>query len=187
MTNLNVTLSRRGLFKTIPIAAAVPSAASMFITGAAKAQEAEETGFTICDNCNQMPMCGIKFQKQGNTIVSVGNWKEHQQKLLCNKALATLQRLYNPNRLLYPMKRTNPKGSDDPGFVRCSWEEALGMIAANLKAIRENMAQNPFFSSAVILRSLVPLSCAWPVISVLGTMLLNPPLLAVKAPCLLKN
>ena len=137
MTNLNVTLSRRGLFKTIPIAAAVPSAASMFITGAAKAQEAEETGFTICDNCNQMPMCGIKFQKQGNTIVSVGNWKEHQQKLLCNKALATLQRLYNPNRLLYPMKRTNPKGSDDPGFVRCSWEEALGMIAANLKAIRE--------------------------------------------------
>ena len=71
MTNLNVTLSRRGLFKTIPIAAAVPSAASMFITGAAKAQEAEETGFTICDNCNQMPMCGIKFQKQGNTILSV--------------------------------------------------------------------------------------------------------------------
>ena len=79
------------------------------------------------------------------------------------------------------MKRTNPKGSDDPGFVRCSWEEALGMIAANLKAIREKIwPRIRSFSSAVILRSLVPLSCAWPVISVLGTMLLNPPLLAVK-------
>ncbi len=35
------------------------------------------------------------------------------------------------------MKRTNPKGSEDPGFVRISWEEALATIASNLKAIKE--------------------------------------------------
>lgn len=96
-----------------------------------------ETGYTICDNCNQMPMCGIKFHKIGDTIVSVENWTEHPQKILCNKGLATLQRLYNPNRLLYPMKRTNPKGSADPGFVRISWQEALATIAANLDKVRK--------------------------------------------------
>lgn len=35
------------------------------------------------------------------------------------------------------MKRTNPKGSEDPGFVRCSWEEAYRMIAENLLRIRK--------------------------------------------------
>ena len=34
------------------------------------------------------------------------------------------------------MKRTNPKGSDDPGFVRCSWDEAYRMIAENLTRIK---------------------------------------------------
>lgn len=131
-----VGLTRRTILKSIPALSAV-SAAGQFFTGSAQAQEELEFGYTICDNCNQMPMCGIRFQKQGNTVVSVGNWKEHNGKLLCNKGLATLQRLYNPNRLLYPMKRTNPKGSEDPGFVRISWEEALATIASNLKAIKE--------------------------------------------------
>lgn len=90
-------------------------------------------------------MCGIHFQRQGNVVVSVGNWKEHSGKLLCNKALATLQRLYNPNRLIYPMKRTNPKGSADPGFVRISWQEALATIAANMKKIRDQYGAEKLF------------------------------------------
>lgn len=88
-------VTRRSILKTIPALSAI-SAGSSFFTKAACAQEPLEDGYTICDNCNQMPMCGIHFQRQGNVVVSVGNWKEHSGKLLCNKALATLQRLYNP-------------------------------------------------------------------------------------------
>lgn len=84
-----------------------------------------------------MPSCGIKFHARGNVIESIENWKENPRHILCSKGLATLQRLYNPNRLLHPMKRTNPKGSEDPGFVRCSWEEAYRMIAENLLRIRK--------------------------------------------------
>ena len=137
-------VTRRSILKTIPALSAI-SAGSSFFTKAACAQEPLEDGYTICDNCNQMPMCGIHFQRQGNTVVSVGNWKEHSGKLLCNKALATLQRLYNPNRLLYPMKRTNPKGSVDPGFVRISWQEALATIAANMKKIRDQYGAEKLF------------------------------------------
>jgi phenylacetyl-CoA:acceptor oxidoreductase len=56
----------------------------------------------------------------------------------CVKAFGLIQKAYNPHRILYPMKRTNPnKGRhEDPGFVRISWEEALGLVAGALNAAR---------------------------------------------------
>jgi phenylacetyl-CoA:acceptor oxidoreductase len=57
---------------------------------------------------------------------------------VCVKAYGLVQKTYNPNRVLTPMKRTNPvKGRDqDPGFVAIDWDEALGLIAERLLAIR---------------------------------------------------
>ena len=57
---------------------------------------------------------------------------------VCVKAFGLVQKAYNPHRVLYPMKRTNPnKGrNEDPGFVRISWEEALDLVAAKLNAVR---------------------------------------------------
>ena len=56
----------------------------------------------------------------------------------CVKAYGLVQKTYNPHRIVTPMKRTNPKkGRDqDPGFVPISWDEALGMVAEKLNAIR---------------------------------------------------
>ncbi|MCD8338848.1 MAG: molybdopterin-dependent oxidoreductase, partial [Burkholderiales bacterium] len=117
-------------------------ASSYFVPVKALAEEPVEYGYTICDNCNHMPMCGIKFVKKGNAVIGLEPWTQHPSNILCNKGLATIQRLYNPNRLLYPMKRTNPKGSADPGFVRISWEEALGTIAKNLDDTRKKYGPN---------------------------------------------
>ena len=57
---------------------------------------------------------------------------------VCVKAFGLVQKAYNPNRILTPMKRTNPKkGRDeDPGFVPISWEEALELVAGKLNAAR---------------------------------------------------
>ncbi len=57
---------------------------------------------------------------------------------VCVKAYGLVQKTYNPNRILTPMKRTNPKKgrNEDPGFVPISWDEALDMVAAKLNAIR---------------------------------------------------
>ena len=65
-------VTRRSILKTIPALSAI-SAGSSFFTKAACAQEPLEDGYTICDNCNQMPMCGIHFQRQGNVVVSVAS------------------------------------------------------------------------------------------------------------------
>ena len=58
----------------------------------------------------------------------------------CVKAFGLVQKLYNPHRILYPMKRTNPKKGrgEDPGFTRISWDEALALVAEKLNAVRES-------------------------------------------------
>jgi len=57
---------------------------------------------------------------------------------VCVRAYSLIQKLYNPNRIKTPMKRTNPrKGRDeDPGWQAISWEEALDLLAEKLNAIR---------------------------------------------------
>jgi phenylacetyl-CoA:acceptor oxidoreductase len=52
---------------------------------------------------------------------------------VCVKAFGLIQKTYNPNRVLTPMKRSNPKkGRDeDPGFVPITWDEAFDLIAAS--------------------------------------------------------
>lgn len=61
---------------------------------------------------------------------------------LCGKVARYLDRVYSPERLLYPMRRKPglPKGPLAQGheleaFERISWEEALGEIAARLERI----------------------------------------------------
>ncbi len=58
---------------------------------------------------------------------------------VCVKAFGLVQKTYNPNRILTPMKRTNPKKGrhEDPGFVPITWDEALDTVAAKLKDIKE--------------------------------------------------
>jgi phenylacetyl-CoA:acceptor oxidoreductase len=57
---------------------------------------------------------------------------------ICVKAYGLVQKTYTPDRVLHPMKRTNPKKGrgEDPGFVRISWEEALDLVAEKLNAAR---------------------------------------------------
>ncbi|MDH5221684.1 MAG: molybdopterin-dependent oxidoreductase, partial [Betaproteobacteria bacterium] len=57
---------------------------------------------------------------------------------VCVKAYGLVQKTYHPDRVLRPMKRTNPKKGhgEDPRFVPISWDEALDTVAAKLADVR---------------------------------------------------
>jgi len=52
---------------------------------------------------------------------------------LCGKVAQYLERQYNPNRILHPLRRTGAKG--EGRFAQISWDEALDEITAHLKSI----------------------------------------------------
>ncbi len=55
---------------------------------------------------------------------------------LCAKVRPYLERVYAPDRLLYPMRRVGPKGSSAPeDWRRISWDEAIGEIAGHWRRI----------------------------------------------------
>jgi len=53
----------------------------------------------------------------------------------CVRGRNNLAKLYHPDRLKYPLKRIGKRGSGE--FERISWDEALNIIADNLKEVTE--------------------------------------------------
>jgi len=118
--------------------------ATTLTPAAAAAREAAQPRYlpTYCYNCVSGPdLLTVKVEGGVATEVAPnfkgrglypGNGKP------CVKAYGLIQKTYHPDRILTPMKRTNPsKGMDqDPGFVPISWDEALDIVAAKLTDIR---------------------------------------------------
>lgn len=100
----------------------------------------EETGITVkrcvCSFCSQA--CLVDAYIKDGEIVKVEGCKSlkgNNRGNLCIKGNALRQAIYNPERLLYPMKRVGKRGEGK--FERISWDEALDTVARELLASRE--------------------------------------------------
>ncbi len=111
----------------------------------AESTSPEEVRYTHCVQCNHGPKCGMKLIIKDGQLYRIEKRGNYNNNLICAKGVAALQEIYDPNRLLYPMKRTNPKG--EPGqWERITWDEALKIIAGKLNAIKEKHgAEKVFF------------------------------------------
>lgn len=77
--------------------------------------------------------CGCISTVEDGRLVAVEPDPEHPTgKALCAKGRAAPELVHHPDRLLYPLKRTRPKGDADPGWERIGWDEALDTIADTL-------------------------------------------------------
>lgn len=79
--------------------------------------------------------CSMVYTVKDKKLISVTGNKEHPMTRggLCVKLKDYEKRHYHPDRLLYPLKRTGPKGSKQ--FKRITWDEALDEITTKWKAI----------------------------------------------------
>ncbi|MHC4590031.1 MAG: molybdopterin-dependent oxidoreductase, partial [Planctomycetota bacterium] len=102
---------------------------------------------TSCGQC--YCMCGIKVRRQNGIVTEIAGNPDAPtgRGTICTKGLASPHLLYDPYRVNYPMKRTNPeKGIGvDPKFVRISWEEALDTIDQKLRECQERDPRGLFF------------------------------------------
>jgi anaerobic selenocysteine-containing dehydrogenase len=103
---------------------------------------------SACRGCGKME-CGVWVTvEEGRAIKIEGDMDMSFQSdgNCCTKSQASLQACYHPDRLRYPMKRTNPKGDGDPGWVRISWDEALETHGEKIKEIQEKLGGPSLFT-----------------------------------------
>ena len=96
----------------------------------------EEFRYSHCVMCNHGPHCGVKALVKDNKILRLEKRDGYNNNLLCAKGLSSTQDLYDPARVLYPLRRVNAKGG--PGeWERITWDEALAEIAEKFNGIKE--------------------------------------------------
>ena len=64
----------------------------------------------------------------------------------CSRGRAYRQRVYSPDRLKYPMRRTGERG--EGRFERISWDEALDIVASQLKRVKRSYGNSAIFLAA---------------------------------------
>ncbi|HEY8671503.1 MAG TPA: molybdopterin-dependent oxidoreductase [Terriglobales bacterium] len=94
--------------------------------------------------------CGVLITVNDGKAVKIQGDPAHPvtRGFLCAKVAKYLERVYSPDRVLYPMRRMADKGGaatpaqavsarTQQVFERITWDEALGEIAARLKSVAE--------------------------------------------------
>jgi molybdopterin guanine dinucleotide-containing S/N-oxide reductase-like protein len=84
--------------------------------------------------------CGVLITVEDGRATRIQGDPAHPvtRGFLCAKVAKYLDRVYSPDRVLYPMRRIAPKGPATAGvetFQRISWDEALDEIVARFKQI----------------------------------------------------
>ena len=91
--------------------------------------------------------CGVLITVEDGRATKIQGDPEHPvtRGFLCAKVAKYLDRVYSPDRVMYPMKRVGPKGPGQPKAAvptqsqdiwrRISWDEALDEIATRFRTI----------------------------------------------------
>ncbi len=93
---------------------------------------------TACDMCYNV--CTVRVHRVNGVAVKIEGIPEAPPNYgkVCAKGNAGLMNLYNPNRILKPLLRTNPqKGIGvEPKWRQISWDEAMDLLVERLRAAR---------------------------------------------------
>ena len=89
---------------------------------------------SVCRSCHGG--CGVLLHVRDGRLVKVEGDRDSplNHGRLCPIGTVTLDLVYHPNRLTFPMRRQGPRGSGT--WKRISWDAALDEIAEKLLAIR---------------------------------------------------
>lgn len=101
---------------------------------------------TVCSHdCPDSCAVLVTVNEEGRAIKVEGDPSQPvTQGFLCGKVAKYLDRVYAPDRILYPLRRKAgvakgplKRGQEHEAFERVSWDEALGAIAARLQQVSD--------------------------------------------------
>ncbi len=103
------------------------------------APRAGETVVTSTCGHNCGGRCAVNAHVVDGRIVKISTdprkWTPEQPPLhACVRGFGQMERVYHPDRLQHPLRRTGPRGSGQ--FERVSWDEALDEVARELLRVR---------------------------------------------------
>jgi anaerobic selenocysteine-containing dehydrogenase len=147
------TMTRRSFVKT----AAVVGAATALSTATTPQALADVVGDnpsdevkvvrTACRGCGKME-CGVLVTVQNGRAVKVEGDPDAfmSDANCCSKSQASIQACYHPDRVMHPLKRTNPKNASDPGWVQITWDEAFSIAAEKIRELKAKNGGESFYS-----------------------------------------
>lgn len=101
---------------------------------------------TMCEMC--VWRCGVRAKVVKGRVVKLEGNPEHPHSLgrLCARGQSGLMTTYDPDRVLHPLIRVGKRG--EGMFRQASWDEALDLVAKNMREIKEKYGpQAMIFSS----------------------------------------
>ena len=99
-------------------------------------KQAEKVYRSSCGMCHGG--CGVLVYTQDGRITRIEGDPDSplSKGALCAKGLASLQHVYNPARIQYPLIRTGERGEGK--WKKISWDEALNGIAAQINKVKRD-------------------------------------------------
>ncbi len=93
-----------------------------------------EIKYSVCPH-DCPDACSLKVEMDNGKIVKIAGDPSHPvtKGVICEKVRAYPERIYNPSRILYPMRRIGKKG--DGEFEKISWEAAVEEIVKRWKEL----------------------------------------------------
>ena len=140
-TNPDSPLSRRDFLKlgAVTLAAGASLTALKSVEPSATAQAAAQEETIVKTTCALCPSgCGLDVRVVNDKAVKVEGNPLHplNQGVCCLKGQTALEVLYSPERIQHPRIQTGGRGSGD--WKEISWDEALGLLADKLTALRQS-------------------------------------------------
>lgn len=104
-------------------------------TGSEAAEAGENIYYGSC-KANCFSGCRLQIKVRAGKVVQteMAEFPDARYNRICMKGLSHVQRIYDPNRLKYPMKRVGERGAGQ--WERMSWDEAIELIGSTWEQLQ---------------------------------------------------
>ena len=144
-------ISRRTFLKTAALAAGAAAAAESLSsnlagTSTANADEAETVFWGTCrPNC--FAYCAVDVHVRDGRMVKTSRGEHYNgiYNRICQRGLSHVQRVYDPERVLYPMLRKEGTERGEGQFERITWDDAFALCAKKITEIQAEYGNSSVF------------------------------------------